>query len=462
MGASPNEPAVGPLSGSWAEESDDLSGGDPEVLVLSGDAIVSGHPAELLALASTLVEDLDEELREAGRTESDGGAELTWPDVVGELLDEVRPETTALLHALRVFAPEGWAGKIAEGLARRPTPSLPAWISSIGEADVTGVWSRSVEPVTHADSEGDSGAEDHSDTEDVFVGVRWPTGQELTLIVHVDRHPVAVVHDVLLARAGVEAVKEVVVAEDGRTTFVRVDPIEARGRLIPAVQRWETTEPVTLSDDWPSKRPLLLWLLSTLPDDGSESERAQSIAGQTELHPAVAALADRLPIGDEPIEVSVRWASIDAELRGVGLGDALVDRITAHAELVARLDAWNATITEIDDGAGFRDAVAVAADADTTFALLTACNPMTVELSDDENDRRNRLLLAEIDPALPSVGRSIDGSWSELGFAMPMGPAAVESAQRFGQAAIFVVSPGGREVLVLVGAAPSALVEAAG
>lgn len=155
------------------------------------------------------------------------------------------------------------------------------------------------------------------------------------------------------------------------------------------------------------------------------------------------------------------WARIDAALSGVSIGAALDRRIAAYDDISAHLDTWETTITEVDDGTGFRDAVAVAADAGVTLALVTAHNPMTVELSEDENERRNQLLLEEFHPPLRSVGRSSDGSWAEAGFAMRMGPAAIEAAQRFGQAAIFVVSPEGRQVLVLVGASPEELQRAA-
>lgn len=171
-------------------------------------------------------------------------------------------------------------------------------------------------------------------------------------------------------------------------------------------------------------------------------------------------MSDVLPIGDEPVEVSVRWARIDAELRGVSIDAALACRAAAHAALDAHRDVWDGAVTEVDDGDAFRDAVAVAADSGATLALVTAFNPMTVELPEDDNERRNELLFEEFRPPFRAIGRSPDGRWSEPGFAMPIGPAAVEAAQRFGQAAIYVVSPAGRRVLVVVGASPDQLARA--
>ena len=171
-------------------------------------------------------------------------------------------------------------------------------------------------------------------------------------------------------------------------------------------------------------------------------------------------VSELLPIGDEPVEESIRWARVDAELRGVSMGEALACRAAAHAALDAHRDAWDAAITEVEDGDRFTDAVAVASESGVTLALVTAFNPMTVELSPEDNERRNEMLFDEFRPPLRSIGRSVDGGWSEPGFAMPMGPEAIGAAQRFGQAAIYVVSPAGRSVLVVVGASPDQLARA--
>lgn len=233
---------------------------------------------------------------------------------------------------------------------------------------------------------------------------------------------------------------------------------------------------------------------SSVHDEASEESQAegvpvaevvrQMVARMGREQAAIDGRSDRLPIGDEELGSispfvesgadgsdpadqraagsTLGWARADAALSGVSIGVALDRRIEAHGAISTHLDTWATTITEVDDGNGFRDAVEVASEAGITLALITAHNPMTVELTAAENDRRNQMLLDEFHPPLRSVGRSPDGSWEEAGFAMRMGPAAIEAAQRFGQAAIFVVSPAGREVLVLVGASPEALRRAAG
>ena len=248
-----------PLSDSWNDERDDgeLAEGLPGVIALAGDAIASGHPAELLVLTSSVAEAI-----EGGSAPDDGpGADddLTWASVVDELAGAVRPETTALLYALRPLAPEEWSSRIATELAGRSTPGLPAWISAIGDVEVTGVW------VRRDEMDDDPAADD-----DVFVVARWSTGQEMTFIVNVGHHPDPVVQDALLAPMDVAALSASVAIDDGPMELVALEPSDARASLQAAIARWDESSPDDETDEWPSTRPLLEWLLSTLPEGGEE------------------------------------------------------------------------------------------------------------------------------------------------------------------------------------------------
>lgn len=267
--------SIGPLDGPWADDTvDDLESDEPDVLAYVGDAVASGHPAELLVLASTVAEAIAEAERlgpvgddpgddpdddEVDDNEADDDELFAWSTAVEQFTAAVRPETTALLYALRPLAPDEWRKKISAELARRHTPSLPAWISLIADAEVTGVRARDVS----------------GDDTDVFVGVRWPGGQEMTIIVHVDRADGGMVDDVLLTRTGIDVAIGAFLSEvDGAVDLaelVAIDLAEARTGLEAGVRRWETAWPQPESDDWPSARPMLLWLLSTLPEGGDAS-----------------------------------------------------------------------------------------------------------------------------------------------------------------------------------------------
>lgn len=249
----------GPLGSTWDDEYDD---GEADVLSLAGDAIASGHPAELLALASTFAE----AVADAGRRRpllaeldsDDPDSVISWDVMVDDLVEVTRPETTAILHALIPFAPPDVGSALSAELATRSTPGLPAWISRIGEAAVTDVWVRSALL---------------GDDDDWFLGVQWPTGQQMTFVVHTDHHAGGMVRDVFLAPMGFEQMLELIGGEgEGAVDQHRVDPADARRVLERAVQRWEMTYPPALTDDWPFMRPLLMWLLSTLPEGGSDPD----------------------------------------------------------------------------------------------------------------------------------------------------------------------------------------------
>lgn len=251
----------GPLGSTWDDEYDE---DDPDVLSLAGDAIASGHPAELMVLASTFAE----AVADAGRSRpliaevnpDDPDAEISWDVIVEDFVNVTRPETTALLYALVPLAPPEVGAVLVAELAKRSTPGLPEWIASIGDAEVADVWVRSAVL---------------GDDDDWFLGVKWPTGQQLTFVVHTDHHAGGMVQDVFLAPMPFEQMHQILTGDgEGTVDQHPVDPADARMVLERAVQRWEMTYPPSLTDDWPIMRPLLLWLLSTLPEGGADPERA--------------------------------------------------------------------------------------------------------------------------------------------------------------------------------------------
>ena len=241
----------GPLTGPWDDDlDDDVVEGVPGAIGVAGDAIASGHPVELLVLTSTLADAADDPADE----------DITWSSVVELFTGTVRPETTALLHALRPFAPDDWRTRIDAELARRSTPGLPDWIARIADVRVTGVWVNRDEATEFADD----------DETDVFLVATWPTGQEMTFIANVVGQPNAVVGDALLAPVDLAAMSGAVATEaDEPLELVAVDAADARAFLDAAAQRWDESSGEA-SEDWPSGRPLLRWLLSTLPVGGED------------------------------------------------------------------------------------------------------------------------------------------------------------------------------------------------
>lgn len=87
------------------------------------------------------------------------------------------------------------------------------------------------------------------------------------------------------------------------------------------------------------------------------------------------------------------------------------------------------------------------------FYMITAANPFSQLLSENENDNRNQLLFNLLSPSHPEIlsglGRSPDGSWVEKGWVVRSGNQSemVAIAQKFEQNAIFRFSSSGKEVI---------------
>jgi hypothetical protein len=227
-GGTGSAPLAGPLSGSWEDDVDDeLPDGAAGIVAVAGDAIASGHPAELLVLTSALADAANGTSEVGARGAGAGEDAISWASVVEELTGVVRPETTALLHALRPLAPATWRERIDVELDGRSTPGLPAWIASIADVEVAGVWVRPDDA-----DEGDR---------DVFLVARWPGGRGMTLIANLVGGPEGVVEDVLLAPADLAAMPGAVTSDAGDPVeLVPVEVADARAFLEAAVRRTAT------------------------------------------------------------------------------------------------------------------------------------------------------------------------------------------------------------------------------
>lgn len=155
--------------------------------------------------------------------------------------------------------------------------------------------------------------------------------------------------------------------------------------------------------------------------------------------------------------MSVRWARADARLRGLSLEEALAARAEAFVRLPALRTLWTSSIVEIHDGERYRPAVEVAARAGGPLVVLSAENPLAIELDPEQNRARNALLRAELADPMPAVGRAAHGAWEEHGFAVPMTAAALEVAMSFAQLAVFRVEQGSLGLIELVGIGPQEL-----
>lgn len=87
------------------------------------------------------------------------------------------------------------------------------------------------------------------------------------------------------------------------------------------------------------------------------------------------------------------------------------------------------------------------------FYMITAANPFSQLLTDDENEKRNQLLFDSLCldhlQILSAVGRSPDGGWKEEGWIVIADNESnlIALAQKFEQNAIFKFSSLGKEVI---------------
>ena len=87
------------------------------------------------------------------------------------------------------------------------------------------------------------------------------------------------------------------------------------------------------------------------------------------------------------------------------------------------------------------------------FYMITAANPYSQLLTDEENKARNQSLHVELsnisELILPAIGRDQSSDWSEHGWVLPSrdpGP-LIDLARKFQQNAIFKFSERGKQVI---------------
>jgi hypothetical protein len=119
------------------------------------------------------------------------------------------------------------------------------------------------------------------------------------------------------------------------------------------------------------------------------------------------------------------------------------------------LSAYKNTILDIDFDGRKIDEKELYQIWQSNFYVITASNPKSEELSDVENQSRNKqlhgILANEYDMILNAVGRSPNNSWRENHFIVRTTNESkmIELAQHFEQNAIFRVSEFGKELVLI-------------
>jgi hypothetical protein len=203
-------------------------------------------------------------------------------ELVASFLDTDRREASALLAVIAAYtADDVLRARIQRELLLR-LHTLPDWLTRLGEIEVY----RTVEMV-HVLGDGDN----------VFLGLRFPTGDELSVVVYIDHNVGTLVKDAYVVPAPIAELITLMRAashDDPDTGWNDIDPADARARITDAIEVAAITYPPFETETWPSCRPLVEWVTRLLPEGGRGYERQEWSDAD------VAALADRFfasPLG---------------------------------------------------------------------------------------------------------------------------------------------------------------------
>lgn len=218
----------------------------------------STDPWEFLAFVSTIVS-----VSDTGEHE-EASAALTG--LVESFVGVDLAETTAALKVLSVLVTDpDLLQAISAELAHRSQP-MPLWLRGIDEVRVSGA----------ALMTEDTGAGD-----DVVIGIDWPGGGQGSFLTYVDHISGTVVKDAFPSPMSLDETVRRMQSMAADEEDVEIDDLEldeARGLIEEALEMGDSLEIDLQSDTWPSCRPILEWLLRTMPEPTDMPRRAPELA----------------------------------------------------------------------------------------------------------------------------------------------------------------------------------------
>lgn len=232
---------------------------DPQEAQLIADvrrAMRMDHPIDLLALVSAMLAAL--EPRRATPFAQPSTAHVSRADLFASFLDVRLSETSAILSVVAAMVEdELLRARIDRELAARRS-HLPLWLSDLRGLDIY----RTLE-MGHVLGDGDN----------IMLGVRLPTGEEMTAVVYIDHNVGTLVKDAFIVAEPIEDVIALTRREaDVDTTYDDIDPASARARIEDAIKTASITFPPFETDTWPACQPMIEWFIRQLPTGGTGYE----------------------------------------------------------------------------------------------------------------------------------------------------------------------------------------------
>ncbi|HEU4545026.1 MAG TPA: hypothetical protein VFR88_01920 [Microlunatus sp.] len=252
----------------------------PELEDEVGAALETGHPIDIVMLASSLIAGLDPDARTA---EDVAAGRLPPPEeFVRMFLDASDPRLHVLAWTVARLLPDSRLHRAVDAAVDPDT--VPGWLLPLAAAEVVAAW-QTTDPLR--------------DSTDIVISLRVGES-DLTVIGLVDFNSDGAVKDGFVVPAPLSAVQEALSAsgETGMEAW-ELAPADARSWLVEAIAVGRTAEPPFESDSWPQARPLVEWALRLCPPGGTGwvrprwgLEDIESVVAEFAAAPEGAVLAD--------------------------------------------------------------------------------------------------------------------------------------------------------------------------
>jgi hypothetical protein len=196
------------------------------------------------------------------RSRSDADDRVSRDELVRSFLEIDRPETSVLLAVIATMsADELERARIWRELETR-RDELPGWVVGLGLTAAH----RAVEMV-HVFGDGDN----------VIVGARLPTGEELSTVVYIDHNMGTLVKDAFVVAEPLDDLVALMRSktDDPDTAWNDIAPADARVRVDEAIELGAMTFPPFETETWPVCRPIVEWINGLLPAGGTGYQRPE-------------------------------------------------------------------------------------------------------------------------------------------------------------------------------------------
>lgn len=255
-------PDLAGLDDLWDDEfgdefDDDLD--EPDLFEGIDEALADGDPLPVLSVASSILDLWDE------RHDSPVGEPRREPppgfETPAGFVDMMLPTGVPSAVAVAVVAAQLSGDALLARRARRDAADLsfPGWIMRLGDVEI----GRIVE-MTHALGDGDN----------ILIEATLPDAPTFTALVYVDHNLGRLVKDAFLIPDTIDRVMEIQRTEmdDRDVTFRDLDRADARARIVDGIGSHARTVPPYETESWPGCRPVIEWLIRSLPEGGTGYE----------------------------------------------------------------------------------------------------------------------------------------------------------------------------------------------